>query len=369
MSRPIITGAILFLLWNVFGGCTKTQTINDTPAGGGGRTVLEIIRNSFGVSLFNAALNHTGLADSLSGPGPYTIFAPSDAAFDSMGIHTVAQIDTMDKARLTHLLKYHILCGRKIRLADVDQKPNNPFINWDNLTLYISRPYNITNYNGTDLTQFLTVNGDTVIQEDILATDGVVHTLKNVLKYQSFPTCADFLSADTNYSYFVTALKRFNLFSQLGSAGPITVFAPLNSAFTAAGINLDSLNKLDTLHFIKLLFAPYICPSLRFFTTDMLDFAPPPSNNFAPPFNYYPPGNGYNVTINSYTNGWPPPPPVLGVQAVGLDPVTHDQIPLTNYTNGVTPPILVNIDNPAGNGVVQSINGLMAWPSFCSIHQ
>jgi uncharacterized surface protein with fasciclin (FAS1) repeats len=348
--RRIITGAIFFLLWNAFGACTKTQTSDNTPAGG--RTVLQIIRNSFSVSLFNAALNYTGLADSLSGPGPYTIFVPSDAAFVSMGIHTVAQIDTMDKVRLTHLLKYHILYGRQVRLADVDRKPNNPFTNWDNLTLYISRPYDNTYYNNTDLTTFLTVNADTVIQEDIPATNGVIHTLKNVLKYQSLPTCADFLNADTNYSYFVTALKNFNLYSQLQSTGPITVFAPVNSAFTAAGINLDSLNKLDTLHFIKLLFAPYICPGLRFFTTDLVDFASG--------FKYYPPGNGYkdSITVQNF---------IPYIQAVGLDPVTHDQIPLVNATS--TAPNLVDIDNPAGNGVVQGINYLMASPSFCRIHQ
>jgi uncharacterized surface protein with fasciclin (FAS1) repeats len=355
-NRIIIT-AIFFLSWSAFSACTKTQTVNDTPAGD--RTVLQVLQNSFDVSLFNAALIYTGLADSLSGAGPYTIFAPGDAAFDSMGIHTVAQIDTMDKAKLTHLLRYHILYGQKVRLEDVDQKPDNPVVNWDGLTLYISRPYDNASYNNTDVTAFLSVNGDTVIQEDILASNGVVHTLKNVLKYQSFHTCADLLSADTNYTYFVAALKNFNLYSQLQSPGPVTVFAPMNSAFTAAGIDLDSLNRLDTLHFIKLLFAPYICPSLRFFTTDLVDFVSL--------FNYFPPGNGYTVSIN-YTYNWPNPNPIPYIQAVGLDPVTHDQIPLVNYYNW-TPPNMVDIDNPAGNGVVQGINNLMAWPSFCQTHQ
>jgi hypothetical protein len=202
------------------------------------------------------------------------------------------------------------------------------------------------------------VNGDTVIQEDILATNGVVHGLNHVLKYQSFSTCADFLSADTNYSYFVTALQHFNLYSQLQSAGPMTVFAPLNSAFTAAGIDLDSLNHLDTLHFIKLLFAPYICPGLRFFTTDLVDFV---AN-----FNYYPPGNGYTVSIN-YTSVWPNPTPIPYIQALGLDPVTHDQIPLMNSTSLIYPN-MVDIDNPTGNGVVQGINNLIAWPSFCGLN-
>lgn len=354
--RRIVTGASFFLLWNAFGACTKTQTIDDPPSGG--RTVIQIIGNSFSVSLFNAALSYTGLADSLSGPGPYTIFVPSNAAFDSMGIHTVAQIDTMDKARLTHLLKYHILYGRRVRLAEVDRKPNNPFTNWDNLTLYISRPYDRTYYNTTDLSTFLTVNGDTVVQQDILATNGVVHTLKNALKYPA-RTCADYLSADTTYSYFVTAVKNFNLYSQLQSPGPVTVFAPTNGAFRAAGINQDSLNRLDTLHYIKLLFAPYICPGLRFFTSDLVDFTAP--------FKYYPPGNGYMDSIIAQRFA----PFAMAIKAVGLDPVTHDRIPLMVAYSWPPPPLptLVDKDNPTGNGVVQGINNLMAWPSFCRIHQ
>lgn len=353
--RRATIAATLFVLLSVFSACSKTQT-SDNPPASGGRTVLEIIQNSFSVSLFSAALSYTGLADSLKGAGPYTIFVPSNAAFDSIGIHTVAQIDTMDKARLTHLLKYHILYGRQVRLQDVDQKPNNPFVSWDNLTLYISRPYDNTNYNNTDLSTFLTVNADTVVEENIIATNGVVHSLKNVLKYQSFATCADLLSADTNYSYFVTALKNFNLYSQLQSPGPVTVFAPLNSAFTAAGIDQDSLSRMDTLHFIKLLFAPYICPGLRFFTTDLIDFTAP--------FKYYPPGNGYadSLFVSNYTPY---------IQTGGLDPVNHDPIPLANFTyySGLIPPALVDIDRPTGNGVVQGINGLMAWPSYCTIHQ
>jgi uncharacterized surface protein with fasciclin (FAS1) repeats len=366
MSRPIhrqriITGAIFILLWSAFSACTKTRTVDDTSSAGG-RTVLQILQSSFGVSLFNAALNYTGLADSLSGSGPYTIFAPGDAAFDSMGIHTAAQIDTMDKATLTHLLKYHILYGQRVRLEDVDKKPNNPFTSWDGLTLYVSRPYNTTtSSNNTDLTYFMTVNGDTVVQDDILATNGVVHTLNHVLKYQSFNTCADFLSADTNYSYFVTALQHFNLYSQLQSTGPMTVFAPMNSAFTSSGIDLDSLNRLDTLHFIKLLFQPYICPSLRFFMTDLLDFTSP--------FVYYPPGNGYTVSITQGQYNFTGPT-VNFIQAVGLDPVTHDQIPLMPALGYLQyPAALVDIDNPAGNGVVQGINSLMAVPAFCEIHQ
>jgi uncharacterized surface protein with fasciclin (FAS1) repeats len=358
MIRRIITGAILFLFWNAFGACTKTDTSASPPVAGG-RTVIQILRNSFNVSLFNAALNYTGLADSLSGAGPYTIFAPDDAAFDSMGISTVAQIEAMDKARLTHLLKYHILYGQKIALADIDRKPNNPFTNWDNLNLYISRPFDNTTFNNHDITKFLSVNGDTVIQEDILATNGVVHTLKNVLKYETFHTCADFLNANPNYSTFVTALKNFNLFGQLQSTGPMTVFAPTNSAFTAAGIGPGDLSLLDTLHFIKLLFTPYICPRLRFFTTDLVDFVAP--------FNYYPPGNGFTISM-SYGSIYPNPP-LLYVGATGLDPVTHDLIPLTaNVNNSGAYCNLVDIDNPAGNGVVQGINNLMALPSFCAIH-
>ncbi|MBN9380380.1 MAG: fasciclin domain-containing protein [Chitinophagaceae bacterium] len=370
MSTPVsirqirqLAGPVILLFCGFLGACHKTMSDPENVVAG--RTVLQTLGASFDVSLFNEALSHTGLADSLNGPGPYTLFAPNDAAFDSMGIHTKAQIDSMDKTTLTNLLKYHILYGRKVTVAQVDQKPNNPFTDWAGLSLYLSRPYNIVVDQGIgyDNTNLLTVNGDTVFQKDIIATNGVIHTLQRVLQYQTYTTCADLLSADTSYSYFVTALKEFGLFDQLSGPGPITVCAPVNGAFRNAGISLDSVKSLDTAHFNKLLFKPYLMPSLRFFSSDLHDFGTG--------FSYYPPDNSYNLTIyyqalgNSFFSKTMIAPYIVMISAIGLDPATHVPVNLVNPYGSTLYAPFIREDYPAGNGVVHTINQLMALPSYC----
>ncbi len=357
--RNLAAGSIFALFGVVLGGCHKSQP--DVSPQRAGRAVQDVLKSSFNVSLFNAAMHYTGLDDSLKGSGPYTIFAPEDAAFNLIGISSVAQIDTMDKVKLTHLLKYHILYGQNIPRLQVDNKPNNPFTNWDGKTLYISRPYSGDAVNNNNFI----VNGDTVVQADALAVNGVVHTLKTVLKYQTYNSCADYLSADTSFSFFLAALRNFNLYSMLQSAGPITVLAPTNNAFRGVGIDMDSISRLDTVHYLPLLFKSYLMPSYLYFSAPRL-------NNYG--IFYYSPDGSYQVTGSSwydYNTGRASP----GVAVSAYDPGTHDPIQLFSMIDGnpITPyngypasiAAIRSQDNPAGNGVVIVIEETLAGPDAC----
>jgi uncharacterized surface protein with fasciclin (FAS1) repeats len=359
--RNLAAGSILALLGITFGACHKSRPDSGANSQTTGRTVQEVLQGSFNVSLFNEALHYTGLDDSLKGGGPYTIFAPEDAAFDSLGIFSVAQIDTMDKVSLTHLLKYHILYGQNISRLQVNNGPDNPFDNWDGKTLYISRPFSGDVINNDNFI----VNGDTVVQADILASNGVVHTLKTVLKYQTYNSCEDYLNADTSFSFFLTALHRFNLYSKLQSAGPITVLAPVNNAFRSVGIDLDSINRMDTMQYFPLLFTPYLLTNLRYFTG---------LENYGGMLNYYSAdgtfqiqGNGYyDYTTNIFS---------AGVDGQAFDPGTHDLMSLFSIIDGNaytfysgTPGSAAAIssqNNPAGNGVVIVIQETLAGPDAC----
>jgi uncharacterized surface protein with fasciclin (FAS1) repeats len=116
---------------------------------------------------FVAALKKTLLAQTLQEPGPFTIFAPTDDAFSNLPEGTVNRL-LADEAKLTAILAYHIVPGR--------------FTHDDSARLSSS----VTTLEGGDLrvsnrNGHLTVNGSHVGKDDVLAENGVLHTIDQVL--------------------------------------------------------------------------------------------------------------------------------------------------------------------------------------------
>jgi uncharacterized surface protein with fasciclin (FAS1) repeats len=110
------------------------------------------------------ALQAAGLVGTLKGPGPFTVFAPTDEAFAKV---PKAQLDALlaDKAKLTAVLTYHVVAG-KVMAADV-------------------KPGQVKTVQGSALTLAtaggVTVDGAKVIQADIVADNGVIHVIDSVL--------------------------------------------------------------------------------------------------------------------------------------------------------------------------------------------
>jgi uncharacterized surface protein with fasciclin (FAS1) repeats len=110
------------------------------------------------------ALQAAGLVQTLKGPGPFTVFAPNDAAFAKI---PKADLDALlkDKARLTAVLTYHVVPGR-VMAKDV-KAGEVKTVQGGNLTI------------GT--TGGVTVNGARVIATDIAASNGVIHVIDTVV--------------------------------------------------------------------------------------------------------------------------------------------------------------------------------------------
>ncbi|MBL8305263.1 MAG: fasciclin domain-containing protein [Rubrivivax sp.] len=111
-----------------------------------------------------AALQAAGLVDTLKGPGPFTVFAPTDAAFAKV---PKADLDALlkDKAKLTAVLTYHVLSG-KVMAKDV-KAGSVKTVQGGSLTLAT--------------TGGVTVNGAKVTAADIAADNGVIHVVDTVL--------------------------------------------------------------------------------------------------------------------------------------------------------------------------------------------
>ncbi len=129
----------------------------------------DIVDTAVAAGSFNTlvtAVKAAGLVATLKGKGPYTVFAPNDAAFAKLPPGTVESL-LKNKAKLATILKYHVVPGR-VKAADVAGKSLK-------VKTAAGLPVNV------DGTFGVKVNGANVIQPDIEASNGVIHVIDTVL--------------------------------------------------------------------------------------------------------------------------------------------------------------------------------------------
>ena len=216
-----------------------------------------------------AALTHANLVGVLSAEGPYTVFAPTDAAFEEMGLN-LSDYDTQEENdTLAMILSYHVTMG-SVMSSDLSDGME--------VNTLIQEPITV-NFYGEDT---VVLNGDaTVTGANVETSNGIIHIIDKVLMPPSLTTvtppvgeiCYDMdthtvdlskteetcdemwipsvdipttAAATTIHTSLVAALEKANLTTALKGEGPFTVFAPSDQAFTDAGISLDDFDA-DTL--------------------------------------------------------------------------------------------------------------------------
>lgn len=115
-----------------------------------------------------AAVTAAGLVETLKGAGPFTVFAPTDAAFAALPAGTVEElVKPENKAKLASILTLHVMAGA-VHAADVSGKTLTPAsVNGEALHV--------------DGTNGVTVNGANVVTADIKCSNGVIHVIDAVL--------------------------------------------------------------------------------------------------------------------------------------------------------------------------------------------
>jgi uncharacterized surface protein with fasciclin (FAS1) repeats len=114
------------------------------------------------------ALGAAGLVDTLKGEGPFTVFAPDDAAFAKLPAGTVEDLlKPENKDKLTAILTYHVVPGRMMA-ADVVKADDIKTVNGKTLTIAV---------NG----KMVKVNNASVTTTDIAASNGVIHVIDSVV--------------------------------------------------------------------------------------------------------------------------------------------------------------------------------------------
>jgi uncharacterized surface protein with fasciclin (FAS1) repeats len=141
-------------------------------AGTGGRAPLEdIVDTAVAAGTFKtlaSALTAADLVTTLKGTGPFTVFAPTDAAFAKLPPGTVDNLlEPENKAMLQSILKYHVVAG-KVLAADVVKLTKATTVEGRDVTIAVD---------GTTVK----VNDATVTATDVMATNGVIHVIDTVL--------------------------------------------------------------------------------------------------------------------------------------------------------------------------------------------
>ncbi|MBB1284707.1 fasciclin domain-containing protein [Flavisolibacter sp. BT320] len=188
-----------------------TSSINDRPR-----------QASF--QLLSYAIAKAGLANELNNPKfAYTLFAPTDEAFAAQGLGTRQAINAVPVEDLKAILLYHVyVYGSKVLAAQVPTT-------YTELTMLSKQKAYIIR-RGSDVY----INGTPVVAADIMEKSGVIHAIDRLLMPPK-GNIVDVAAANPNFSFLVAAVQRAGLVSALSGAGPLTVFAPTNQAFIAAG--------------------------------------------------------------------------------------------------------------------------------------
>lgn len=160
MSRILAIGSVAALVMTLAAPVSlraaETKDVVDTAVAAGSFKTLA------------KALAAADLVSTLKGPGPFTVFAPTDEAFAKLPAATLASLlKPENKAQLRRILTYHVVAGR-VMAADVVKMHSAKAVSGDTITVAASGGG-------------VTVDGARVAKTDIVASNGVIHVIDAVI--------------------------------------------------------------------------------------------------------------------------------------------------------------------------------------------
>jgi uncharacterized surface protein with fasciclin (FAS1) repeats len=204
--------------------------------------IVELAQSVDDLSTLVTAVVAADLADTLSSPGPFTVFAPTNEGFGNLPAGTVdSLLKPENKAQLADILTYHVL-GSEVKSTDLKAFQKVPTVEGKNLHVFKNGGKVKVGPSSKDLKN--------VVAADNLASNGVVHIIDGVMLppsdtlASSTPNIVELAQSVDDLSTLVTAVVAADLADTLSSPGPFTVFAPTNEGFgnLPAG-TVDSLLK------------------------------------------------------------------------------------------------------------------------------
>jgi len=240
-------------------GCDKTEDVPGVIE----NTIAGIILNDSNFSSLEAVMVKANLAITFDGTDPFTVFAPDNAAFAASGI-TPNVINSLSQAQAQTIFLYHTLIS-KVMAADLPAGPNATVITFNSDSVFVTKD-----------SGGVFVNGNKLIQADIIADNGVLHKIERVLNppaanieetiiANGLDSLAKVIARATNDSTGYPELD-----SVLNSA-MVTIFAPTDSSFVdlLATMSMSVIDSLPIDALVNLL-TYHIVPG-RAFSSDLTD--------------------------------------------------------------------------------------------------
>jgi uncharacterized surface protein with fasciclin (FAS1) repeats len=145
-----------------------TTAAASTPAVEAPKTIVDVAIGSPDHTTLVAALTAAGLVETLKGAGPFTVFAPTNAAFTALPAGTVeGLLKPESKAALTGILTYHVVAGN-VKAADLKDGQKVKTLQGGELTVSIKEGK-------------VKINGANVTAADLAGSNGVIHVVDGVL--------------------------------------------------------------------------------------------------------------------------------------------------------------------------------------------
>jgi uncharacterized surface protein with fasciclin (FAS1) repeats len=155
------------MIRRTFIALTTAAAFLSAPAFAADKDIVDTAVAAGNFTTLAAALTAAGLVDTLKGPGPFTVFAPTDAAFAALPAGTVEDLlKPENKDKLVSILTYHVVAG-KVMSKDLTEGMKAATVNGAELTITLD--------GGAK------VNGAVISAADIEATNGVIHVVDSVL--------------------------------------------------------------------------------------------------------------------------------------------------------------------------------------------
>ena len=132
-----------------------------------GKDIVAVASGADNFKTLVAAVKAAGLVETLQGKGPFTVFAPTDAAFAKLPAGTVEELlKPENRDKLASILKYHVISG-KLRAADV-KTMDAKTVQGQSVKLVVSA-------------EGVTVDNAKVVKTDVMAENGVIHVIDTVI--------------------------------------------------------------------------------------------------------------------------------------------------------------------------------------------
>jgi transforming growth factor-beta-induced protein len=241
-KQRFILGMAAILAVTLFTACEKEDD-NETTKAVADMTIAEYAVSDPNFSTLVKALSKANLVGALSAEGTFTVFAPTNAAFDALfkdlGISGVEQLTA---EQLTPILLYHVL-GSEVKSSMIAEGYVATLSPAQSSYMNI----NISLKGGVKLNK-----NTSVTAADVDVKNGVIHVIDKVLLP---PTVVDHALANDNFSILVAAVVKAGLVETLMGNGPFTIFAPTNTAFEAlfTQLGINGINDLTADQLIPIL--------------------------------------------------------------------------------------------------------------------